>query len=1484
MAYDWNSESGGAPSAPKKSGVYDWSAATGPSEEDAAVLYLRDKRAKIVKRELEAYQKMRDSGQMKMTDREITDAANRGADSAMAGSGLPTAEELQRYELDRAAREDISSRSDKPYWVLNPAAIDRVGTRVVNTVAQGQANFLDFATGPVQAAAGGDGDFFSDTASRPLESMEQQADYAAAESSGLAENLSTAPGYIADPNFALPFAAGKRLLNAANAARGANAARSTRAALTTEIIAGAPADAFAAGQRSDFDVDEMKLEVGMGAGGAVGFSLLGRGIGAAWKKFFPDEALPKSAAEAEKRLVAADPNWREKYEQSIFGQNEAALKDVQEAVGAEARAEDILPTRGPGQRMEAPAVEAKAKPGIERFKEREAARNAKLQADIDAPQIKKDADARDTVQRLEGENRGGKVLDFEAEQARIREDVRTESLKDPEVFEEVVELENLGIPRAEAEALVLYGDAPAPRAEPGQAVDIPKNATPQQVAMIQLNSGVPLDQMVGEAVRLGKWAKPHAIAAARWVSDAAGDAIGSMRDFARVALEKFGRPIRKYIPEIWQRFKQMRSRRSELHARTRARRSRGAIDTRSSQPDPDKGVPKSKAGAIRSSERAKMREAQRVAGAAVDDIKKQAIKDVKDAFPYKTPHRGKFLNDIRLAKSEADLSRVRKRVARVSAEVAEKNDIKETIGIIKSSMSGKVKSGAPVSYVFKNKDWAGRVQEVRALGVSNPAKPTHAEIASLSVEARHEIAEAYKSLAADFASERSSLNIARQAIPASREIAAEIMSSSRKDLKTKPGTNSAPRSGGAKSFIAEASLQPEKLIRRAGESAAKHIYRPISDAKDRFFGRYFGFRDEFEAELAKVGIDRSDRKWIDSVSGTRAEDVTIPTSGGDIEIKKGNFLELIGLISDEQAFGRLLKGKPVALRSDPTRPIAMSPDDLDAVWGMASKEDLALVNAAKAVMNRGGDDSMKSLLNQTSRRMTGKDLTSSNDYYPQSVKGKYNSTVGDLESIMLADPNNAKAAIENASLAKSRTGDTESPFLVGDLLSTVDRHFMQASALIEMADPARKVKAIVNSGEFEQAAGRKIGAQYKPAIDRWLKDVVEDAALFGEEPPALYSFANKWIHRATVGALGGYSPFVALKQTPSYLAAGTEMPEKYLAAGLRDVGNVFSAKGREGRRDLYSRMMKSGTMRARYEVHATRLVGEMSSSPDLLSRNRGVWEKTLALITASDKQVLMSIWRGKEIQVAKEMPHLKGDDFYKEVAEQTRKVARRTQPNFDMVDASMIQRGGKKNPFLKSLSMFMSQRNTNINMIWGAIKSGDKKKLLKVLAYVGVAQGAMISAIDEFRDTLYGRQDDEDMRSLASSIAWDTASNNASQVYLVGGLGQYVIGSAENVLRDKNSFVYKPNTPVGGMAISVADGASKFLRNIADEDGDPDKAIQGVEKMLLNGLSLSGVPVRTPYRMGERMIEALSGGEAGVVDARPEGPGREGRPTRPARP
>jgi len=313
----------------------------------------------------------------------------------------------------------------------------------------------------------------------------------------------------------------------------------------------------------------------------------------------------------------------------------------------------------------------------------------------------------------------------------VDEAVREDALKDPDVIDEIATNEAMGMSREAAERMAIYGEVPTSKAITGDApTTLPKGATGDQLAMFQLNSGIPLDQMIGDAIKLGKWAKPHVVAGARWAMDTAGDAIRSMRDFAQVMIDKFGRGVRKHIPEMWQKFKTMRARQADFRARTKMRRSRGAIDLRGPR-KPQVAEPKQTS-----------RQREIAFAEQRESLRKSAREYVKGKIDPASPRGLQLTEQANTVRTKKSLASFQRKVDAAATGKAQRESIKQATDAGRSLSKMDKASGINMRGVATDSNFAGAMDNLRTLGVANPLNPARQELVEMGVEGRVNFMEA----------------------------------------------------------------------------------------------------------------------------------------------------------------------------------------------------------------------------------------------------------------------------------------------------------------------------------------------------------------------------------------------------------------------------------------------------------------------------------------------------------------------------------------------------------------------------------------------------------------------------------------------------------------------------------------------------------------------------------------------------------------------
>ena len=205
---------------------------------------------------------------------------------------------------------------------------------------------------------------------------------------------------------------------------------------------------------------------------------------------------------------------------------------------------------------------------------------------------------------------------------------------------------------------------------------------------------------------------------------------------------------------------------------------------------------------------------------------------------------------------------------------------------------------------------------------------------------------------------------------------------------------------------------------------------------------------------------------------------------------------------------------------------------------------------------------------------------------------------------------------------------------------------------------------------------------------------------------ALDSLVSGVLRRATVGALG-LKAQIPLYQGLSYLNAAAVIPTKHLfgkglltnpkrtMAEIREYGPAFRSRF-EGS----AHMIMSPSLRTAQKESLRRFIGG----------KKGIIERVaLGPIHAVDTLTMMKLWDASR-------GWAKADGFSgkKLLIETNRRamiVAARTQPTWDTMSISPLQREARKSPWKKPFVMFTSQANKNINQALRAYDSWQHKEI-----------------------------------------------------------------------------------------------------------------------------------------------------------------------------
>ena len=162
----------------------------------------------------------------------------------------------------------------------------------------------------------------------------------------------------------------------------------------------------------------------------------------------------------------------------------------------------------------------------------------------------------------------------------------------------------------------------------------------------------------------------------------------------------------------------------------------------------------------------------------------------------------------------------------------------------------------------------------------------------------------------------------------------------------------------------------------------------------------------------------------------------------------------------------------------------------------------------------------------------------------------------------------------------------------------------------------------------------------------------------------------------------------------------------------------------------------------------------------------------------ADQLAIQSIWRASKLKM--EDAGYKGTELMEKTARLAEKIVRRTQPMWSALTMGDLDRAARKNPFVKLMMMFSSQRTQNFNMVFTAFsryRHGEisSYQFAKNLMIPTVIQAAMIYAIRTAAMSLMGGPgEDKDFKDHVTGITETVLGNWVIAGELIAATGKAV--------------------------------------------------------------------------------------------------------------
>lgn len=483
------------------------------------------------------------------------------------------------------------------------------------------------------------------------------------------------------------------------------------------------------------------------------------------------------------------------------------------------------------------------------------------------------------------------------------------------------------------------------------------------------------------------------------------------------------------------------------------------------------------------------------------------------------------------------------------------------------------------------------------------------------------------------------------------------------------------------------------------------------------------------SDLVEIPISKQPKQTINKIRITKAERLYLYLASQDADAKRS-------MIRGGVSFGTNL-----------SQVVKLTEADLKTIADSMTKEERQFA----ALVDKYFGDFARIRMNEVFLELNGYELIPSRKGY---VPIKRHQDFLDKDYLKMRNKNNS-VSLEGMGILKERV-KSSTPIVADDIFRVLVEHIEKVGAYTGLAKPLRNAKMLLENPKLKNAY-RQVGMyNIHGQLNKYIQDIESKSVDLEFIDKLGYSIQNKFASSAL-----GLNPFTILKQFTAYALEANEIPAKYLLKAQftktvydeirkyspilaeRAAGNVSLELGEIGR-----------------IARIRRLFGNYKDIPQLLTKG----------IVAADKQIIGKTWNAAKAMIKEQNPHLTEGQVLERTARETEEIVRHTNSASTMYDRSSIARS--RSLFTRAATMFTSQTNIMFNSSVRAVleyNQSDKtakdfgiatKKLVTILVIANV----MEQAVDQLRNKIKGKEDDEDRWN----IPLDILEGILNQVYFVG--------------------------------------------------------------------------------------------------------------------
>ena len=511
------------------------------------------------------------------------------------------------------------------------------------------------------------------------------------------------------------------------------------------------------------------------------------------------------------------------------------------------------------------------------------------------------------------------------------------------------------------------------------------------------------------------------------------------------------------------------------------------------------------------------------------------------------------------------------------------------------------------------------------------------------------------------------------------------------------------------------------------------------------------------------------------------------------------------------------------------------------------------------------DEASRKELNETTMKLYGFRRANVDNYFPIHTDSNYRAA--SFENIV------RDMSLENSGFMKERV-KASNPILLEDIVDVVNDQISKTAKYCGMTLPIKNFEKVYGTTTFgfgtsvQKELNKKFSASSSNTgatkyIDNLLTDLTSGRSSYDGPIAKWLGHARGFLAQSTLTL----NPRVAIAQTASVVTAAPIVGYKNITKAL--TSQYFKVSDEE-----IAEITPLFWLRR--QGYATIEIGDIETLRKQKHKVQNKAAKALNWINAMDSWAVRRLFVASKYYMQENYSNLdpQSDEYKQKLSEVYNKVIEKTQPNYTVLQRPDILRN--PNALLKSLTMFMTQRLQNFNIIYDSVgtfnkynadyKAGinnvtadDVKEARSALIRSitsQVASAATIVGMKLFADFLLhsmnGYRDDDD-EITAESLSLTLLDNFADTVF-----GNILFAS--ELYSAVKSLVFKKR--YYGVSLS---GISSIVDAITDIINlNNGVTVESVNKVAMSVCQVLGIPLRNAEKIGKAIyywISDISSGE-----------------------